>query len=94
MAGSDIMLMPSFHEGFPVVLVESQAAGLPALISDTISSDVDLAVDLIDFQSLMSEASSWADKLAGINLKKKLGKEERLSRLRLMGFDVKRVQGY
>ena len=30
MAAADVMLLPSLHEGFPVVLVESQAAGLPA----------------------------------------------------------------
>jgi len=49
MAGADIMLLPSFYEGFPVVLVESQAVGLPAIVSDTISSEVDLGVDLVEF---------------------------------------------
>src|SRR5690606_1120798 len=37
MAGADVMLMPSLHEGFPVVLVESQAVGLLSLISDRVA---------------------------------------------------------
>ncbi|ALI53228.1 glycosyltransferase family 1 protein [Lactobacillus helveticus] len=39
---SDALLFPSFYEGLPVVLVEAQATGLPAIISDTISSEIDL----------------------------------------------------
>lgn len=39
---SDTLLFPSFYEGLPVVLVEAQATGLPALISDTISREIDI----------------------------------------------------
>ena len=53
MAGSDILLMPSLHEGFPVVLVEAQSVGLPALISDTISPEVNLNLGLVDFEALI-----------------------------------------
>ena len=49
LAGTDVMIMPSFHEGFPVVLVESQATGVPSLISSNISSEVDMDLKLVDF---------------------------------------------
>lgn len=38
----DLILMPSFYEGFPVTLVEQQANGLRCVVSDTISSDVNI----------------------------------------------------
>src|SRR5690606_16765613 len=44
MAGADVMLMPSLSEGFPVVLVEAQSVGIPSLVSDTVSPEVDLNV--------------------------------------------------
>lgn len=60
MAAADVMLMPSFHEGFPVVLVESQAAGLPALVSSAISPEVDLGLGLVKSAGLDEPASRWA----------------------------------
>lgn len=58
MAGADIMLMPSLHEGFPVVLVESQAIGLKSIISSNISKEVDLGVNLVDFKDL-TNVDAW-----------------------------------
>jgi glycosyltransferase EpsF len=63
MAGADIMIMPSLYEGFPVVLVESQAVGLPALISDTISNEVDLGLSLVHFLSLNDTYEEWANNI-------------------------------
>ncbi|AOW20104.1 glycosyltransferase [Urechidicola croceus] len=68
LSGSDCMLMPSLHEGFPVVLVESQAIGLPSLISDTISPEVDLGLKLVVFSGLNDDFSIWEEKLLNILL--------------------------
>lgn len=62
MAGADVMLMPSLHEGFPVVLVESQAIGLPSIISDNISKEVDLGLKLVEFKSII-DIDLWATHL-------------------------------
>lgn len=62
MASADYMLMPSFHEGFPVVLVESQTVGLKTLVSDQISVEVDLGLGLIQFLPIDS-ASDWSEYL-------------------------------
>jgi glycosyltransferase EpsF len=88
MAGADVMLMPSLHEGFPVVLVESQSVGLPSLIADTISPEVDLDADLIEFESLSSTALNWVEKLLMLKLKGKINKKERLKKLAAQGFDI------
>ena len=63
MAAADVMLMPSLHEGFPVVLVESQAAGLPAVISSVISSEVDLGLRLVESVGLEEPLGQWADRI-------------------------------
>jgi glycosyltransferase EpsF len=66
MAGADVMIMPSLHEGFPVVLVEAQAIGLPSLIADTISNEVDLGLSLIYFLSLTEEYETWVNRLISL----------------------------
>lgn len=55
----DLFVMPSFYEGLPVSLIETQAIGLPALISSTISTEVDVIPSLIRRISLQDPLSSW-----------------------------------
>jgi glycosyltransferase EpsF len=88
MAGADLMIMPSIYEGFPVVLVESQSIGLPSLISDSVSAEVDLNVHLIEFESLNSPLEFWVEKILKIKNNKKLKKKVRLRRMAEQGFDI------
>jgi glycosyltransferase EpsF len=88
LAGSDLMLMPSLYEGFPVVLVESQAAGTPALISDSISSEVDLGTNLIYFESLESSVKVWVERMQQILQTKKMDSQQRIEKLQQAGFDI------
>lgn len=88
LAGSDLMLMPSLYEGFPVVLVESQAAGIPALIADTISPEVDLGTDLVYFESLESSVTIWVQQIQQILELKRMNSKERLEKLQQAGFDI------
>ena len=57
---ADCFLFPSLWEGFPVALVEAQAAGLPCLVSDTIEKEVALT-DLIIFLPIDRGGDSWVD---------------------------------
>jgi len=56
----DLFMLPSKYEGFPTVAVESQASGTKALLSDTITADVDLKLDLVEFLSI-KDPEIWSD---------------------------------
>lgn len=55
----DVMILPSLYEGLPFVLVESQAASLPAIVSNTITKEVCVS-KYIQYESLDSSPNQWA----------------------------------
>lgn len=59
----DLILFPSFFEGFPIVLIEAQAAGVPCLISDTITKQVQL-FNFVKPYSLEKKEENWANELS------------------------------
>lgn len=58
----DLFLLPSLFEGFPVVGVEAQAAGLPCLFSDSITPEISIS-SCANFASLKNDADTWAKKM-------------------------------
>lgn len=48
----DIFLLPSFYEGLPVTLIESQASNLYSVVSENVSKESDLGLGLIQFESI------------------------------------------
>ncbi|MXP74784.1 glycosyltransferase [Lachnospiraceae bacterium WCA-9-b2] len=67
----DILIMPSFKEGLSVSLVESQIAGIPSLVSDTIAKESSIS-NLVHFISLNRDKKDWAKKaMEIINTKRK-----------------------
>lgn len=58
----DVFCMPSLHEGMPVSVIEAQAAGLPCLLTDTITQDVDIKAGLCKFISLKNPAD-WENEM-------------------------------
>jgi glycosyltransferase EpsF len=56
----DVVLFPSLYEGAPLAILEAQAAGIPCLISDGVSSEIDVGIRLTRFLSLSDSLSTWA----------------------------------
>lgn len=86
MANADLMILPSLYEGFPVVLVESQAAGLSSLISDTVAKEVDLGLGLVEFLPI-DNAELWAERIKNF-VKLNLSDEKIFKTLSHQGFDI------
>lgn len=61
--GMDCFVLPSYFEGFPIVLVESQTSGLPCLVSDTITKEV-AVTNNIDYLPLVKE--KWTNHILRI----------------------------
>lgn len=60
LAAMDLFLLPSIFEGLPVTLLETQASGLPALVSDRVTREMDKA-GLIRFLPLTEDVSCWTN---------------------------------
>ena len=59
----DAFLFPSRFEGMPGTVVEAQAAGLPCLISDSVTAQVKVT-ELVAFLPLEKSAEEWAEEFA------------------------------
>lgn len=58
----DVFILPSLQEGFPVVMVEAQAAGLKCVISDRVTSECDITGN-VEIVPLESGAKTWAERI-------------------------------
>lgn len=84
----DLFLFPSLHEGLPVTLIEAQAAGIPCLISDEITKEVDIGLELMKFLELTS-VDSWVTELEIFSVGKRERNDSKLKMLRDKGYDIK-----
>lgn len=57
---ADAFILPSFHEGLPVTIIEAQATGLSCFISDTITKEADVS-GLVHFLPLAKSDEQWAE---------------------------------
>lgn len=80
---ADCFLFPSKWEGLPVTVVEAQAAGLPCLVSDTVTRDVNVS-DLVENLPIDHGIDSWVNAIENMNFSKKDVTEDIVK----SGFDI------
>lgn len=78
----DLFLFPSFYEGLPVTLVEAQSAGLPCVISDTISEQTKITSKFYPV-SIEQNTEIWAKQI-----------EEALQEERINTFEQVKQKGF
>lgn len=87
----DIFALPSLFEGQPFVIIEALASGLPIVVSDNVSREIDLT-NSIQFVSL-DETLKWESILTKLRTTEKQRKSNSINNRRILqdkGYDVER----
>lgn len=86
---SDVFLLPSLYEGLPLSGLEAQAAGLPCIVADTVTKELDLT-GLVRFLSLSEPCEGWARTVLDCVEEEKLSAGTIRERFASAGYDIRR----
>ena len=84
----DAFLLPSLHEGLPLVALEAQAAGLPLLMSDLITEEAVVLPQIAHRYPLEAGSPHWAAGLKRMLESKRLSPSEACRYLAEEGFGI------
>ena len=87
MKQADAFLLPSKFEGMPLTLIEAQAAGLPCIVADTFSREVDFGIGTVEWLKLEDGAQAWADAVERAIEKGRAEKAAVVAAIEAGGFD-------
>ena len=83
----DVMLLPSLHEGLPLVVIEWQIAGLPTIVSDFVTKEC-AYTDYVYFLPL-KDPLIWAKKtLEIVNINRRENQDDTLRLTKEYGYDL------
>lgn len=86
----DVFLMPSLHEGLPLVLMEAQAAGLPCVASEALPGEAIVNPALIHCLPLSAGPLEWARAASQAAARPRIGWRSAVEKLDGGRFDIRR----
>jgi glycosyltransferase EpsF len=84
----DVFISPALKEGFGLVAVEAQAAGVPCVLYKGFPKLVDMGLDIIEFMDDFN-ITKWCDAIEKCTKKESLNKEDIKKAIQNKGFDIK-----
>lgn len=87
----DVFLLPSFHEGFPLSLVEAQTSGLKCVVSQGVPQETNLSGHVV-YLDINSSDEVWANKI--MNIRDFSERENAYKIVRSKGYDINDVANY
>ena len=84
----DCFLLPSIFEGFPISLIEAQSAGIPCIVSSSVTKSSKLT-DLVCYKKTNSP-KVWADEIERLLLKNSI-RTDRSGEICEQGYGIKKL---
>jgi len=84
----DVFILPSYFEGNPVSLIEAQAAGVPCVVSDVVTNEIDMGMGLIAKVKLDASDSVWAENMLSAANRSRPDKDTVVTCLKTNGYDI------
>lgn len=87
MNAMDCIVLPSLTEGFPISIIEAQAAGLKCILSDTITKEVNVTGD-VKYLSLNEDLEKWSNEIEMLDY----NRNDNYKTLNTKGFNVLNIE--
>lgn len=84
----DVFVFPSLFEGFGIVTLEAQCAGVPCVVADTISKNTDMGLGIVSFVGLDEKIELWSTEIYKALLKERPEKGIIINNISRLGFDI------
>jgi glycosyltransferase involved in cell wall biosynthesis len=88
MGAMNVFVFPSFHEGLPLACTEAQAAGLPLVVSDAITEELDIVPGAVKRLPLSAPAQQWAEACLATEAEPRRTHDEALTILQESAFAI------